>query len=126
MRIEKVIWFGIVFSTVIYAVIAYATLGTPEGSFDGALKSQYTMILYAIGLATFVGALVLPGMLRSPARTKLVVALALFESVAIYGLMAAFLARDWRLFVPAWIVSLIGMMRAYPSDHSLENQHVAR
>ena len=126
MRVEKVIWFGIVFSTFIYAAIAYATLGTPEGSFDDAVKKQYTLILYPLALATFIAGLVLPGLMRSPARTKLVVVLAMFESVAVYGLLAAFLARDWRLFIPAWIVSLIGMLRVYPSGDSAEDQHVAR
>ena len=116
MKSDKPIWFAIVFSTFIYAVIAYSVAGTPEGTLAAAVKQQIPTLLYALALASFVAGLLLPGRLRAPARMKMIVALALFESCAVYGLLAAFLTRDWRLFVPPWIIGLIGMWRVYPSD----------
>jgi hypothetical protein len=120
MKVDKMIWLGIVMSTFIYAGIVYTMFPNPEGAFEDGVKKQITLILYGVALATFVAALVVPNAIhaRSAARLKMVVALALFESCAIYGLLAAFLARDWRLFVPTWIVGLIGMWRVYPSDSS--------
>ena len=115
MRQDKLIWFAIVFSTFIYAAIIYTLHPNPEGAFEDGVRKQMTLVLYGLAFASFVAALVIPPKLRGPARLKLVVGLALFEACAVYGLLAAFLARDWRLFVPAWIVALIGMWRLYPS-----------
>ena len=42
--------------------------------------------------------------------------------------VAAFLQHDWRLYVPAWIASLIGFMREFPRDESArrrEHEQVA-
>lgn len=117
MKQDKLIWLAIVFSTFVYAGIIYATAPNPQGSFEDAVKQQMPMILYALALVTFVAALVIPGLLqRSPARLKMIVALALFEACAIYGLMAAFIVHDWRVFVPTWIVALLGMWTKYPSS----------
>lgn len=117
MKHDKVIWFGIVFSTFIYAAIIYTLAPNPEGSFEDAVKQQLPMILYGLAIVTFVIALVIPNFLvRSPARLKMIVSLALFEACAIYGLMAAMIVRDWRVFVPTWIIALLGMWTRYPSS----------
>ncbi len=126
MKTEKVIWAAMVFSTLIYAGMAYTILRERPTSFDDAVQQPYTLVLYAFALAAFVAGFVMPRLMRAPAKLKMVIALAIFESCAIFGLMAAFLAHDWRLFIPAWIVSLIGMMRVYPSADAAENQHIAR
>ena len=126
MNVDKVLWLGMAMSTVIYAVLSYLTLGEPAGSFEDGLNHRYTMALYGMAVVDFVLAFIVPGFLRAPARTKMIVSLALFEACAIFGLMAAFLARDWRLFIPAWIVALIGMMRVYPWADSPENQYIPR
>jgi hypothetical protein len=34
--------------------------------------------------------------------------------VTIYALVAAFIARDWRLFAIGWVLSLIGFIFAPP------------
>jgi len=117
MKQDKLIWFAIVFSTFIYAAIVYTLAPNPEGSFGDAVKQQMPMILYGVAAVTFIAALVIPNLLqRSPARVKMIVALALFEACAIYGLMAAMLVKDWRLFVPTWIIALLGMWTKYPSS----------
>jgi hypothetical protein len=125
MKTDKVLWAAMVFSTVIYAVMAYVALGKDGGSFEERVRQPYALALYGMALASFVAGFVVPRSIRAP-RTRMIVGLALFEACAVFGLIAAFLARDWRLFLPAWIVGLIGMVRAYPSDDSAENQHLPR
>lgn len=115
MRQEKLLWLAIVFSTFIYAVIAYSTNPTPPGTFDESARQPLTLALYGLAVVTFVAALAAPAYMRAPARTKMIVSLALFEACAMYGLLAAMLSRDWRVFVPAWLVALLGFWRAYPS-----------
>ena len=115
MKQDKVLWFAIVFSTVIYAVIIYTLHPRPEGSFEAAARQQMTLILYGLTIVSFVFALIVPGRISGPPRLKMIIGLGLFESCAIYGLLAAMLARDWRLFIPTWIVALLGMWRHYPS-----------
>ena len=117
MKQDKLIWFALVFSTLIYAAIIYTLYPNPQGSFDDAVKQPKTLICYGLALMEFILALVIPSLQANrPARLRMVVALALFESCAIFGLIAAFLTQDWRVFVPAWIISLIGMWRVYPSN----------
>ncbi len=117
MKQEKLIWVAIVFSTFLYAAIVYTLEPNPEGTFGEAVKrNQFTLILYVVAFANFVAATVLPKLMRSPARVKMIVSLSLYEAVVIFGLLAAMLDHDWRLFLPTWILGLIGMWRVYPSD----------
>lgn len=117
MKLEKLIWFAIVFSTFMYMVIVYAIAPNPEGTFGEAVKrNQLTLILYLVAFAEFVAASVVPSLIRKPERTKLIVALALYEACAILGLMAAMIDRDWRLYIPTWVLALIGMLRVYPKQ----------
>jgi hypothetical protein len=44
----------------------------------------------------------------------MIVAMAMFESCVIMGLIAAMLLKDWRLIIPTWIASLVGFMREFP------------
>ena len=126
MKIDKVLWAAMVFSTVIYAGMAYMVLRERPTSFEAALRQPYTLVLYGFALAAFVAGFILPRLMRAPGRLKMIIALAIFESCAIFGLMAAFLGHDWRLFIPAWIVALIGMMGVYPAGDSPENQYIPR
>lgn len=117
MKVEKLIWFGIVFSTFVYAVIVYTIAPNPPDTFGEAVqRNQLTFILYMVAFAEFVAASFIPKLMRSPERTKLIVALAMYEACTIFGLMAAMIDRDWRLYIPTWILGLIGMWRVYPSD----------
>lgn len=117
MKQDKLIWFAMVFSTVIYAAIIYTLYPNPQGSFEDAVKQPKTLLFYGLAVMEFILALVIPTLQANrPARLRMVIALALFEACAIFGLIAAFLAQDWRIFVPAWILSLLGMWRVYPSD----------
>lgn len=116
MSQQRIIWGAIVFSTVIYLFVVYSLAPVPARPFQESVRTTITLAMYAAGFASFIAALVVPGLLRQPQRVKFITAMALFESCAICGLMAAFLHKDWRLYVPAWIVALIGFLREWPSE----------
>lgn len=126
MRQKKIIWFAIVLASFIYAVIVWmlAKNWPQPGPFDEAVRHEMVLMLYAVAVVTFVMALFIPRIMSANAP-KYIVALALFESVVIYGLLAAFLRQDWRLFVPTWILGLIGFATRWPSDTAEEEQNPA-
>jgi F0F1-type ATP synthase membrane subunit c/vacuolar-type H+-ATPase subunit K len=121
MRQQKIIWFAIAFSTVIYLFMAYWIAPVPPRSFEESLRTTTTLAMYGVALAVFNAGLVMPSLTlaQSPPQSKMTVTLAIFEACAIFGLVAAFLQQDWRLYVPTWFVSLIGMVRAFPKDEQI-------
>ncbi|HYH05472.1 MAG TPA: hypothetical protein VEK11_00285 [Thermoanaerobaculia bacterium] len=117
MNPDKVLWSAIAFSTVLYAFIAWTIAPNPEQSFEASARAPITMALYGAALATFVAAKLVRGAMRnSPARVRMVVGLAMNEACAIFGLVAAILQHDWRLYLPAWALALAGFLRYWPSD----------
>jgi len=114
---RKIFWFGIFLSTLIYAVVLYSlSKNWPRpGSFDDAIRKPIPAVLYLVALATFALAFAVPRIIRhrDPA---FIAALALFEACAIYGLLAAFLTQDWRLYLAPWALAVIGFMTRFPSD----------
>ena len=116
MSQQRIIWVAMVFSTVVYFFVAYSLAPVPARPFQESVRTPITLAMYAGAIAGFIAALVFPGMLQQPQRVKMISALGLFESCAIFGLMAAILLKDWRLYVPAWIAALIGFLREWPRD----------
>ena len=115
MNQEKVIWVAIAFSTFVYLGVAYTLAPTPALPFEESVRGTFALVFYAVAFAIFITALVVPGLNPSlPRRTKMILAMALFEACAIMGLMAAILQKDWRLFIPPWIAALIGFFREWP------------
>ena len=53
---------------------------------------------------------------HAPARTRMIMSLAIFESCAIFGLVSTFLLQDWRLYLAPWALAVIGFLRSWPSD----------
>ena len=117
MSQRKIIWFAIVMSTFIYAVVVYSlSRGWPQpGPFAASVQQPMVLGLYAAAIAMFFAALMIPGRIAHH-HQRFIVRLALFESCAIFGLVVAFLTRDWRLFLAPWVMSLIGFMSTFPSD----------
>jgi hypothetical protein len=116
MQQPKLIWFAIAFSTVIYAVMAYTIASQPPQSFDESVRNPIVMVVYGLAVLSFVAGLAIPALLRrAPAQTRMIVTLAVFESCAVFGLIGAFISRDWRVYLPAWALAVIGFMRAWPS-----------
>jgi hypothetical protein len=109
-----VIWFAIVFSTVLYLLIAVIRSG-PLGDFETVARQPFVLGLYGAALAAFlVGWLVVRQIVSGPPQKTMVAALAVFESCAIFGLVAAFHTGDWRTYLGPWALALIGFLREWP------------
>jgi len=117
LRALRVIWAAIAFSTVIYAVILLALPASRStASFDQNFRSQIVVILYVLVGLQFIAATAYSIVARNrPQQLRLVVSLALYEACAIYGLVAAFINHDWRLYLAPWAVALIGFIRVFPA-----------
>ena len=105
----RIIYFALITSTFVYAIVIWVVLGKrqPEGTFDQALRRPMVLPLVVISLATFAVAFALR---RQPWITRW----AITESIIIYGLVGALLTHDWRVFVFGWLLSLIGFALAFP------------
>ncbi|HJQ36534.1 MAG TPA: hypothetical protein VKB93_05305 [Thermoanaerobaculia bacterium] len=114
---RKTIWFAIVMSTFVYAIVVYSlSRSWPRpGPFGTAVQQQIVLGLYAAVVAVFFAALILPSRIEHH-RQRFIVRISLFESCAILGLLVAFLTHDWRLFIAPFVLSLMGLMTSYPSD----------
>jgi hypothetical protein len=112
----RIIWFGLFVSTFIYAGLDYMIMAPRTTKmFDESLRNQYTIVLYAMAAIVFVVAMVLSRNESRPPMLRMILSMALYESCAIFGLVAAFLVSDWRLYVPAWVLCLIGFARMFPA-----------
>ena len=109
MMQQRLLWFALVFTTFLYGILAYAT----ERNFrlqpiELMLRRPFVIVAYVIGVALFI--------LAMRMTQRFIAQLALFDVVAIMGLLAAIVLRDWRLYLPAWGLALVGFMRVYPSE----------
>lgn len=117
MNQQKIIWGVLVLSSLIYVIIAYSLAPEPELTFTESVTQTMALAVYGVAFAAFIAAMVIPALLvSSPPRLKMLIAMAMFESCVIMGLIAAVLLKDWRLIVPTWIASLVGFMREFPRD----------
>ena len=114
---QRAIWFALLASTFVYAFVAWQAIGTPPVALQREVLQPFMVVIYAVALVTYVAAFVASGALArrgAPRQTALIVRMAMLEAVAIFGLVAAFAARDARLFVPTWALALVGMLRSFP------------
>ena len=115
MTRQRMIWFGIVMSSVIYFVLALQLAPDASGDFEASANKSPVPILYGLALVIFIVAwFVAPRFVRSSADTKMIVCMALFEASVIFGLVAAFLVRDWRLYLAPWALAIVGFIREFP------------
>lgn len=128
----KIIWFALVMATLIYVLMAYMTVRNEAGTpFIEALERPPVPLLYGMAAVMFmVAGYIRRVMLKTPPgqrtpveriRVALVTRWALTESVAIFGLLAAYLARVPELVLPPAALALLGFMMAFPSDSLLES-----
>jgi hypothetical protein len=117
MSQRKIIWTALVMSTFVYGAITYVMSSDwpRPGPLAAAIQQQMVLGLYAAAVAVFFAALIVPGRIPHH-RQRFILRLALFESCAIFGLLAAFLTRDGRLFIAPWALSLVGFFSSSPSD----------
>ena len=120
MSQQRIIWGAIAFSTVIYLVILLTLHPhAPATSLDVATLPLVVKICLAMALFEFLLGWILPGRLivKEP-RQRMIIAMAIFESCAIFGLVAAFFTQDWRLYIGPWVLAIIGFLRNFPRDES--------
>jgi len=112
-RVFQLIWIGLFIASCIYGVIDYVVIGplVHLQTFEQELRSPLVLTLYGAAAAAFLGGFALTGTRRQNVFTA---RLALFESCAIFGLVAAFVTNDWRLFLPAWALALLGFVQTLP------------
>jgi hypothetical protein len=106
----QVIYLGILMSTLIYAVVVWATthLIVPGKSLRDELNNPLTIAMYSVAAGTFLAAMII----RS--RKLLIARWAMLEVGCICGLIAAMLHGDWRLYIAPWALALIGFIGLYP------------
>ena len=112
-RVFQFLWVGLFIATCIYGVIDYVVVGrlVPLQTFEQELRSPVVLALYGAAALTFLGGLALTGTRRQNIFTM---RLALFEACALFGLIAAFLTNDWRLFLPTWALAALGFLQTLP------------
>ena len=130
------IWGSMIFSILIYGVVA--RLAVPQQNvqpISEALKEPVVLILYALGVLSFLMGIWIPRLLVKGSQPgtmpdasltprlmpAFIVQFAIFESIAIYGLVAAFLQQDWRLFWGPAALSIAGFLIAAPTTERIRN-----
>jgi hypothetical protein len=120
MNPRRTIWIAIVFSTVIYFVLGFS-MSRPPGEFERLARGQYVPIFYGMAVAMFLfGTFVVPRIIRSSEQARMIAALAVFESCAIFGLLATVFMKDWRYYLGPWALAIIGFVRELPRDETAE------
>ena len=107
----QIIYFAILMSTLIYAIVAWATTKavTPAHSLTDELQLPATIALYSIAAGSFLAAMIIR------ARRLLIARWAMLEAACVCGLIAALLLGDWRLYVAPWVLALAGFVTLYPN-----------
>ena len=113
---RKIIWFALFASVLIYIFIAFQTSQeNAKQPFDDTIRSTTTLVLYALALLMFILGFALPRLV-SVKQVGWIMGLALFEAATIFGLLAAFLAHDWRLILAPAALTMVGFVRLFPGE----------
>jgi F0F1-type ATP synthase membrane subunit c/vacuolar-type H+-ATPase subunit K len=133
----KILWSAMTLSIFIYLVIAFVANNPKEPiGVDKAIEEPIVLTLYAIGAATFATSFVIGRIFARPMSDAsvnavapdaprplspgtfriLLVRWALIESVTIFGLVAAFVARCPEIILLPFVLSLAGFVMTYPSS----------
>jgi len=130
------IWASMIFSIAIYGVISRVAVPQQNRQpISEALKEPVVLVLYAVAVLSFLMGIWIPRMLVKTSQPGLmpdasltprlmpafIVQFAIFESIAIYGLLAAFLQQDWRLFMGPAALSVAGFLIAAPTAERIRN-----
>ena len=116
----RIIWFALFMSTMIYAVVLFVVSANhPVRPLDQMLGRPFTLICYALAIGSFIAGTILWNVMRDrPLQLRMVASMAVFESGAVFGMVAAFLTYDWRVYVPAWVLCLMGFARCFPGENA--------
>lgn len=140
IRLLRIIWMAMVVSVLLYGFVAWMMTGGGEAGLpvERTIQQPTVQILYGLGVVMFILSSVLPRIVlrgrgeglhhgRPPVsavpneiRVALIIRFAALESVAIFGLVCAFIFHDARLFVPPASLSLVGFLMAFPSESLIQ------
>jgi cation transport ATPase len=111
-RIRQLMWVALFIATCIYGVVDFIVIRPllPLHTFEDELRTPVVLVLYALAIVAFV----IGRSIAVSSRNRYTARLALMESCAIFGLVAAFVLNDWRLYFPTWVLSAIGFLQTFP------------
>lgn len=117
-----IIWVALASSPLLFLAVAWL-IAEPEAPLVAPLGDTVVLILGGMALAAFyVGVRVVEGFVREPAAEArgqrslilLIVRLALFEVIAVMGMLAAVLTGRFEVYLPFMLLSLVGMVLYRP------------
>ncbi len=109
---ERILWFAILLSTLVYAVLAVVLSHGPTMPARALVTDPQDLAVTIVATVLFVTAF-WAGSRFKDARGYFAM-LALLESACVAGLVGALKSGDWRVFVVPFCLSMIGMIYAYP------------
>jgi hypothetical protein len=106
----QIIYVAILMSTLIYAVVVWATTHSiaPGKSLANEFQDRFTIAMYSVAAGSFLAAMIVR------ARKLLIVRWAMLEAGCICGVVAAMIHGDWRLYIAPWVLALVGFIGLYP------------
>lgn len=114
----RVIWIALTISIVLYGVIAFIAVlpSEPAQPFDAFFSNPIILGAHVMGLTMLIMSFVIPPVLsrRGPKPQSFVIRWAMIESAAIFGLVAAFIGEDPRLFLPLGALAIAAILLAFP------------
>ena len=107
-QLEKLVYFALILSTFIYCLVVWVVMHAqaPMGTLEQEFHQPIVFVLMLLSLSAFVVSLSL---------RNAITRWAFCESCCIYGIVAAFVAHDWRLFAMGWVLSLVAFVLARPA-----------
>ena len=113
---QRILWTAILFSTFVYAgVAAFVARQNAHGSIRSLLSNPRDLAPIVVAAVLFLTAFWAASLLRGrDAGRAFFVLLALLDAVCLAGLVGAFRAGDWRVFILPWCLAMIGMIFAWP------------
>jgi len=117
----RLVYFALITSTFIYAGIVWSLSRgwTPAGTLEQGLQNRISLMMMILSMAAFalsfsVGIWMKNVETPERLRARFIVRWSIIETCTIYGLIATFIARDWRFFAIGWALSLVGFALAAP------------
>jgi amino acid permease len=115
-HVHRTIWLAILISTFVYIIVLLTAVPhTPRGPVAALETDPGAIAVIVIAAALFATAFWAGAIIRPrDADRAFFVTLALLDSVCVVGLVGAFRAGDWRIFVLPWLLSIVGLIGVYP------------
>lgn len=127
MPILKIIWVALLICVLIYGAvlwqIAVTWSETEPRSIEQLGANPFVLVLALMALISMAMAFTIPNLMMrgreltpDVIRVRSIVQWALIETVAIYGLVGAFIVQDARVFVAFGSVAILGFLLTFPSS----------